>query len=162
MDEVAMDQESLSELARLLRTERVAALGTLRQGAPVVSMVLYAPARDFSELYLHVSRLAFHTQNILVDPRVSLMVRESDSPSVADPQMLARVSIQGEARPVDDSDYEEAKQLYLSRFPEAAQNFTLGDFSLFGIVPRTARFVAGFGRIFNLTGADVHRAGSLG
>jgi hypothetical protein len=66
-----MDDETLQLLAALIRGRRIAALGTLRQGAPFVSMVPYAPAADFSAFYLHMSRLAYHTQDILKDAQVS-------------------------------------------------------------------------------------------
>lgn len=154
-----MDPVFFSSLARLLRTQRVAAFGTLRDGGPLVSMILYAAANDFAAFFIHASRLAQHTQDLLKDPRVSLMIAETDSGS-QDPQTLARVSIRGEAVaiPPTVADYEETKAIYLKKFPEAAFNFTLGDFSIYKIEPRTARFVAGFGKIFNLTVEDFKQA----
>ncbi|MGH8707514.1 MAG: pyridoxamine 5'-phosphate oxidase family protein, partial [Burkholderiales bacterium] len=65
-------------LARLLRTGRTAHLGTLRQGAPLVSMTLYLAAPDFSAFHVHVSRLAWHTQDMMADARVALSVAETD------------------------------------------------------------------------------------
>src|SRR5260221_118669 len=50
------------------------------------------------------------------------------------------------------------KDAWLSRFPEQAINFTLADFSFWEIAPRDARFVAGFGRIHNLSAAELQRA----
>lgn len=146
-----MDAESLGILSRLLRGQRVGALGTLRGGAPHVSMAVYAAAPDFSAFWVHLSRLAFHTQNILQDPRVGLMIAEPDTGD-GDPQTLARVSIQGEARGLikDTQEAVDARSRYLNRFPEAIGNFELGDFDLYRIEPQAARFVAGFGRIFNL------------
>ena len=47
------------------------------------------------------------------------------------------------------------KQQWLERFPEQAVNFELADFSFWRIVPRDARFVAGFGRIYNLSAAEL-------
>ena len=44
---------------------------------------------------------------------------------------------------------------WLERFPEQAINFELADFSFWRIVPRDARFVAGFGRIHNLSAGDL-------
>ena len=41
------------------------------------------------------------------------------------------------------------------RFPEQAINFELADFSFWRIVPRDARFVAGFGRIHNLSAEEL-------
>jgi hypothetical protein len=43
----------------------------------------------------------------------------------------------------------------LQRFPEQAINFELADFSFWKITPRDARFVAGFGRIHNLSANEL-------
>ena len=49
------------------------------------------------------------------------------------------------------------KDPWLKRFPEQAINFDLADFSFWKITPRDARFVAGFGRIHNLSADDLTR-----
>jgi len=92
----AMDTETSQLLRRLLLKERTAHLGTLRNGAPMVSMTLYLPERDFSAFYVHVSRLAWHTQDMTHDPRVALSISEADDRR-ADPFTLMRVTIRGEA-----------------------------------------------------------------
>ena len=46
----------------------------------------------------------------------------------------------------------------LARFPQQAINFELADFSFWKITPRDARFVAGFGRIHNLSAAQLSQA----
>ena len=74
-----MDAQTRQSLARRIRTQRVAALGTIRDTAPLVSMVLYVAAADISAVYIHVSRLAQHTQALRQDRRVSLMIVEPDS-----------------------------------------------------------------------------------
>ena len=91
-----MDADARRSLARLIRGTRVAALGTLRRGAPNVSMVAYMPARDFATVWMRLSRLAWHTQDLAVDKRVSLSISETDD-GRADPQTLARVTLRGEA-----------------------------------------------------------------
>lgn len=146
-----MDADSEQTLIRLLRTQRVAALGTLRDGSPLVSQVLFAAVPDFSSFTLHISRLAQHTQDILNDPRVSLMIADTDD-GQADPLQLARVSIRGEARlvPPGTSEYAGARTAYLTKFPQAVVNFQLGDFALYAVPPHAARYVAGFGKAFNL------------
>ena len=158
-----MDTDASSLLARLVRGQRIAALGTLRQGAPLVSMVLYLPSPDFSALYLHVSRLAWHTQDMLADPRVSLSIVQADDP-VCDPQRLARVSVRGEAKavPHDAPVFAELKQAWLARYPESAISFELADFAFFRLSPRDARFVAGFGSIHNLSVGDLVSASQDG
>jgi len=154
-----MAPESSRLLARLLRGERTAHLGTLRGGAPLVSMTLYLAADDFSVFHIHVSRLAWHTQDMLQDPRVSLSVGENDDRR-ADPFTLMRVSLRGIAinLPNGEGDFENLKTAWLARFPEQAINFTLADFSFWRIEPRDARFVAGFGRIHNLSAEELKNA----
>lgn len=143
-------------LATLLRNERIAHLATLRQGAPMASMTLFLPAPDFSTFHVHVSRLAWHTQDMATDPRVALSIAQTDD-GRADPFTLMRVTIRGEAQqlPNEGADFEALKAAWLARFPEQAINFELADFSFRRIAPRDARFVAGFGRIHNLSAADL-------
>ncbi|MEO8202630.1 MAG: pyridoxamine 5'-phosphate oxidase family protein [Betaproteobacteria bacterium] len=150
-------------LATLLRGQRTAALGTLREGAPLVSMVLYLAAGDFSAFFFHVSRLAWHTQDMLADPRVSLSVAATDD-GRRNPQVLERVSLRGEAVPFATTPQEHAgmQERWLARFPQSAINFELADFLFFRFVPRDARFVAGFGRIHTLTADDLVAASGQG
>ena len=152
-----MDADTSRALAGLIRKQRITHLGTLRGGAPLVSMTLYLPAADFSAFTLHVSRLAWHTQDMLQDPRVSLSIAETDD-GRADPFTLMRVSIRGEASLLDQEN-PSLRTRWLARFPEQAINFELADFSFWKIAPRDARFVAGFGRIHNLSAADLIRSG---
>jgi putative heme iron utilization protein len=153
-----VDPDTSQALARLIRSQRIAHLGTLRAAAPLVSMTLYLPATDFSVFHIHVSRLAWHTQDMLQDPRVSLSIAETDD-GRADPFTIMRVSIRGEA--VQLAHDEHLKSAWLARFPKQAINFELADFSFWRITPRDARFVAGFGRIHNLSAADLRTAGDL-
>ena len=148
-----MDTDSATSLARLLRSERLAHLATLRQGAPMASMTLYLPDAGFTAFHVHVSRLAWHTQDMAQDPRVALSIAETDY-GRADPFTLMRVSIRGEAAMLS-GEHPELKKSWLEKFPEQAINFELADFSFWRIVPRDARFVAGFGRIRNLSAAEL-------
>ena len=148
-----MDDEARAGLSRLLTSGRIAHLATLRAGAPMASMTLYLPEPDFAAFYVHVSRLAWHTQDMLQDPRVALSIAETDD-GRADPFTLMRVSIRGDASQLA-RDNPALKARWLERFPEQAINFELADFSFWQITPRDARFVAGFGRIHNLSAADL-------
>ena len=154
-----MDADSSALLARLIRGVRVAALGTLRQGAPMVSMVAFLPEADFGAVCVRVSRLAWHTQDMLADPRVSLAIVEGDD-GRADPQTLARVTLRGEAPPLagEGEPFERLKAAWLERFPASAVTFALADFSFWRVVPRDARFVAGLGRTYNLSAEALRRA----
>jgi len=151
---MSVEPDTPTALARLLRKERIADLATLRQAAPMASMTLYLPDAGFTAFHVHVSRLAWHTQDMAQDPRVALSISETDD-GRADPFTLMRVSIRGSAVqiPNGNPESENLKTTWLARFPEQAINFELADFSFWRIVPRDARFVAGFGRIHNLSAA---------
>jgi putative heme iron utilization protein len=140
-------------LADLVRRRKAAALGTLHAGAPFVSMVPYAVLPDGSAFVIHVSRLAGHTKDMLAEPRVSLLVMQTEGEGVA-AQALARVSIQGRAQEMEKgSDGErDCRAAYLARFPESAPLTEFGDFSFFLVRAEQARFVAGFAQAMSLTG----------
>jgi hypothetical protein len=150
-----MDGDTRAALARLLRAGRIAHLGTLRRGAPLASMTLYLAAPDFSAFHVHVSRLAWHTQDMIADARVALSIAETDD-GRDDPFTLARVTVRGAAEQLGAD--AGLKRAWLARFPAQAVNFELGDFSFWRVVPRDARFVAGFGRIHNLSAAELTAA----
>lgn len=149
---MTLELDLQQKLAQILRGNRIAALGTLRSGTPSVSMVAYAIADDFSAIYLHVSHLAQHTQDMEKDKHVSLMVFEPDDER-EDPQTLARVTVRGVAEilPLGVPGYMPARNLYLARFPRSEPMFEFGDFGLWRVTPKGGRFVAGFARAFNLT-----------
>jgi putative heme iron utilization protein len=123
---------------------------------------LYVATADFSRFYIHASKLAQHTQGFLKDPRVCLMIAETDA-DAPDPQLLRRVSITGEivSVPGNSQEHAVAKDLYLRRFPQSSQMFELGDFNLYRIEPTRARYVAGFGKAFNLGPGDIKRAAAV-
>jgi putative heme iron utilization protein len=145
-----VDSDTSALLRKLITKERIAHLATLRGGAPMASMTLFMPEPDFSAFYVHVSRLAWHTQDMMQDGRVALSVAETDD-GRPDPFTLMRVTVRGDAIQLGDG----PKADWLTRFPEQAINFELADFSFWKIVPRDARFVAGFGRIHNISAKEL-------
>lgn len=147
-----MDDALAVKLQQLVVSRFTAALGTLHNGAPYVSMVPFVLLDDASAFILHVSRLAAHTKDMFAEPRVSLMIAESEQAGLS-PQALPRVTIQGAARPLENGSPEAAaaRAAYLARFPDSAMTFSLGDFSLFSIAPNSARWVAGFGQAVSLS-----------
>lgn len=157
-----MDIASEQTLARLIRETRTAALGTIHDGEPNLAMVAVAWEKDFSAFYIHVSKLGKHTGDMEKDSHVSLLLTEADDHR-ADPQTLARLSVQGIATisPRNDPDYMRVRELYLKRFPEAEQLFSLGDFNIWKVTLKGGRFVAGFGRAFNLVPEALKKVSAL-
>jgi putative heme iron utilization protein len=147
-----MNPEQTQLLRRLLESQRIASLGTLHAGEPYVSMVPFALLPEGSGVVIHVSQLASHTRDMSESPRVSLLVVAPEIPGTP-PQATARVTIQGRAERYEDSapGYAEAREAYLSRFPQAVDIFELSDFSLFAIRPLSIRFIGGFAQAVTLT-----------
>jgi putative heme iron utilization protein len=147
-----MDSQSEKLLVHIITNMRIAALGTIRDEAPRVSMVTFVAAQDFSAFYLHISRLAQHTVDMQKDKQVGLLIAEADD-GRTDPQMLARLSIRGAAEFMENGEpgYAPVKAMYIERFPASEPLFQFADFGLWRIKPKGARFVAGFSKAFNLT-----------
>jgi putative heme iron utilization protein len=123
-------------------------------------MVAYACEADFAGLLMHLSSLSMHTRNLLASPSASIAISEPDAAKVRNPQTLARVSIQGEAHPVREGSpgYREARAIYEKRFPDSSPLFEFEDFILFRLVPREARFVAGFARAYTVGSEELKQA----
>ncbi len=138
-------EESANRAAELVRRCRVAALGTVRAGAPAVSMAPYALIAEPFAFVVLVSSLSAHTREMLADANVGLMVMEPDSGAQA-PHAFARVSMQGRAEPIarNGPRHDAARAAYSARFPDMVELFELGDFTLFAIVPTEVRVITGF------------------
>jgi putative heme iron utilization protein len=151
-----MNPDLLNTLKSLLASP-VAALGTLHEGAPFVSMVPVAAAME--GLLIHVSSLAAHTRDLRSDPRMSLLFMAPLAPD-ADPLALPRVTLQGEAQEIDRDSLEhgQAATTYLARFPQAEQTLGLGDFRFFLLRPSSGRLVAGFGQALSLGAPEILQA----
>lgn len=128
---------------------RTGVLLTLREGRPFGSHVPYIFGEHWTRAYIHVSRLALHTEHLLRDSRVGLFVSEPDLPG-KNPLSLRRMNLQGEAAQlnVDASDYPDVKARYLARFPQSAMMFGFADFSLWELRLRDVHLVLGFGQAY--------------
>jgi hypothetical protein len=153
-----------TRLARsLLRRSRQGALATLMAGSgdPYCSLVNVASHADGSPILL-ISRLALHTQNILGDARVSLML---DERAPGDPLEGSRIMLAGRAEEASGDDLAILRRRYLNAHPSSEVFVNFKDFSFFRIRPLTAHLVAGFGRIVDLKPeqflTDISDAGAL-
>jgi heme iron utilization protein len=143
-----------SRLARsLLRQSRQGALATLMTGSgdPYCSLVNVASHPDGSPILL-ISRLALHTRNILADNRVSLML---DERTEGDPLEGSRIMLAGHAEEARGDDPGTLRRRYLNAHPSAEVFVDFKDFSFFRIRPTGAHLVAGFGRIVDLSPAQL-------
>ncbi len=132
-----------TEARLLLRRARTAALGTrnLDPEAPYVSLANVATdPRGYPIIF--ISRLAWHTRNILADPQGSLMI--SEIPSAGDALTGPRVTILGRFEEVPSG---EIAERYARHHPAARGYLDFPDFSFWRLRPQIIHAVAGFGRI---------------
>jgi putative heme iron utilization protein len=125
----------------VMRATDRAALATSQGGWPFASLVLVALDHDASPLLL-ISDLSEHAKNIKAERRVSLLF--DGTQGLDDPLTGPRVTVLGEARPVDDA---RLKGRFLARHPSAELYAGFADFHLHRVDVSRAHLVAGFGRI---------------
>jgi putative heme iron utilization protein len=133
----------------VMRAVDRAALATSQEGWPFASLVLVALDHDASPLLL-ISDLSEHAKNIKAEPRVSLLF--DGTPGLDDPLTGPRVTVLGEATPVDDA---RLKGRFLARHPSAELYAGFADFHLHRIGIARAHLVAGFGRIHWVEARDL-------
>ncbi len=136
---------------RLVRRALKAALATLDRetGHPYASLVTVATKPDGTPILL-ISKLALHTQNLAADPRASLLF--DGTGGTGDPLAGGRVTVIGRIEP-DPGPATRAR--FLAR-QEAARGYAdFPDFSFYALRPERAHYIGGFGRIVDLTPADI-------
>ena len=146
-----------AQIAEMIKQQRWAALATVdAQGVPAASMVAYAADAERACLYLHLSGLAAHTKELLMQPTAGMVISACDEGD-GDPQQLARLSLRIRCVELarDGEDYLAAKRCYLGRLPDAEQLFGFGDFKLFHAEIEGARFVGGFGQAHSYRGEEI-------
>jgi heme iron utilization protein len=136
------DNPDLGAAARhLMRSSGHTALATSLAGRPYVSLVVSACDLDASPLLL-LSDLAQHTQNLLADPRVSLLFE--DTAGHPDPLAGPRLTLLGDAERCNDP---RAVARFAARHPASAGYAGFADFHLYRVTVERGHLVAGFGRI---------------
>ena len=148
------------EVARLVKSQRWAAIATVSDGAPLASMVAYAPEPGLAGLLLFLSQLSAHTRALLESNATSVAITAPDT-GEGDPQLLPRVSLQGTITPIprNSAEFAPAAARYVERFPDSEIRFQLGDFVMFRFVPEDVRYVGGFARATSYTGEQLREAG---
>jgi len=121
------------------------------QGHPYVSKVGVAVDQGGAPIFLF-STLAAHTQDLLVDPRASLLV---EAPTTAsNPLEDARCTLVGRVELLSGFEVDAARATYLARHPGAARYAGFGDFAPWRMHVEKVHFVGGFGRAKWFKGTD--------
>ena len=157
-DAPPIPEASFAERARTLaylgRTGSLATLSRKHPGHPFASIMPYA-LDDRGRPLLLISTMAMHTQNLIADPRASLLVAQ---PTSGDPLAAGRVTLLGEARPVAEAELAAVRAAYLGRHEKAGYWVDFGDFGFWRIEPLDVYVVGGFAAMDWVTADDYMRA----
>lgn len=115
----------------------------------------YAPCiwRE-GDCFVFLSELASHTQNLKLNPSISLLLIEAET-AVANAFSRKRISLFGSAGIVarTDDTYKTVINDFYHRFGDVMKLIEpLADFHLFRIIVQRGRFIRGFGQAYALAG----------
>jgi len=130
-----------------------AQLATL--GCDATPEASYAPCvwRD-GHCFVFLSELASHTQNIKLNPSISLLLIEAET-AAGNAFARKRISLFGSAEIVarTDDTYKTVINDFYHSFGDVMKLIEpLADFHLFRIIVQRGRFIRGFGQAYELTG----------
>ena len=144
--QATIPEPSFAERARtLMYLGRVGSLSTLsrrQSGFPFGSVMPYALDERGCPLFL-ISTMAMHTQNLLADPRASLLVTQADSSG--DPLGASRVTLLGNVSMVAKPEIARVRERYLARYENSKFWVDYEDFSFYRMDPVDTYYVGGFG-----------------
>ncbi|HVW92217.1 MAG TPA: pyridoxamine 5'-phosphate oxidase family protein [Devosia sp.] len=145
--------EVVAEARAIIAGADHAALAVLEPGTghPLVSRVGLATLADGSPLII-VSGLTAHAKALAADPRCSLLVGEAGK---GEPLAHPRISLICRAEALPALQREEARARYLARHPKAAVYVDLPDFRFLRLAVERASFNGGFGRAYEMSGAEL-------
>jgi putative heme iron utilization protein len=158
-DQPAAAEPSFAERARTLAyLGRIGSLSTLSRkqpGFPFGSVMPYGLDEQGRPIFL-ISTMAMHTQNLLADPRASLLVTQADASG--DPLGASRVTLLGNAVPIAEPEVPEARKLYLERYANSKYWVDFEDFSFYRMHAVDIYYVGGFGVMGWVTASEYDRA----
>ncbi len=117
-------------------------LSRKQPGWPFGSVMPYGLDEEGQPVFL-ISTMAMHTQNLLGDPRASLLVTPPESRS--DPLGASRVTLMGSVTRVPREQAGQIREFYLARHANASYWIEFEDFSFFRMALADIYFVGGFG-----------------
>lgn len=159
MKNTALESRLNDEIAAFIRSRRSLQLATLDEsGAPYAS---YAPFAIGEEcLYVLLSEIAVHGVNLQKQPRASvLIIEDEDTADELYARLRVNYAVEAQLLEYGSDDWQQGLTCLVERFGRRPANLgELRDFRLFRLLPRTGRYVKGFGRAYQLAGNSLTAA----
>lgn len=143
-----MRTEAILEAKRLLRASETGVISTIShnlRGYPFGSVSPFISC-SAGKLYFYISDIAQHAKNLLKDGRMSLTV--FNRAEKGDQNAHGRVTIVGDAQPIDGEKAEYILEQYVLRYPESDSYKQAHDFRIWQMDVVRVRYIGGFGKIF--------------
>jgi putative heme iron utilization protein len=103
-----------------------------------------------------ISTMAMHTQNLLSDPRCSLLVTQPGTSG--EPLGASRVTLMGNVSQVEGEELKDIRERYLARHENARNWADFGDFAFYRMEVVDVYFVGGFGVMGWVAAQEYYRA----
>ncbi|MEM8980433.1 MAG: pyridoxamine 5'-phosphate oxidase family protein [Pseudomonadota bacterium] len=146
------DAEAIALAGSLLSSARFGALGTLEDGAPLVTRIAVIWTRSVA-LSL-VSDLSHHTKALRRDPSYSLLIGEPGEKG--DPLTHPRLTLLGQAQIIEHQspDFTALRAPFVAKVPKAKLYIDFGDFVFLRFDISKALLNGGFGKAYELQASD--------
>jgi heme iron utilization protein len=145
------------EAKQFLRCTRSGVLSSFSAkfaGYPFGSVMPFVLGHDCQPIVL-ISTIAEHTKNIIANPKVSLLVFQTDNlKSAEDLHVNGRLTLIGEAEQLAKNDANLMVR-YCRYFPESTGYLAMHDFQFYRINITQARYIAGFGKMGWISGKEL-------
>lgn len=129
-----------------------------KEGIPNAS---YAPfvMDDFKNIYIYVSGLSTHTQNLESNPHISVLLIEDEAKA---DQIFARRRLSFDCTATlierETATWNQIVDQFQQRFGEIIEVLRgLADFRIFQLTPSEGRFVIGFGAAYHISGDNLDK-----
>lgn len=119
---------------------------------------------ESKNIYIYVSGLSTHTQNLNVNPRASVMLIEDEAQT---PQIFARRRLNYDCTAAlierETDEWKSIVDKFEVRFGEIIEMLRgLADFRIFKLTPHSGRFVIGFGQAYHISGDNLDKLVQIG
>ena len=142
-----------SELELLIRelfdSQKLAVLGTQKEGQPYANLIAFAASDDLKSLYFVTARATRKYANIEADARVTLLI-DNRSNEDADFSQAAAVTATGKAKEVPSSGRDEVLTIYLAKHPMLKDFVESPSCALLQVEVRTYYLVRRFQNVMEL------------
>jgi nitroimidazol reductase NimA-like FMN-containing flavoprotein (pyridoxamine 5'-phosphate oxidase superfamily) len=110
-------KNALQRIEKTIKSQKIAVLGTSRENEPYSCLVAFAFAEDLKEIIFATKRKRLKYQNMMVNPRVALMIDDRDKQE-SDFGNTTSITVIGSAEDTVNQPHERYASLLIKRHPE--------------------------------------------